>query len=312
MTEPETVDALSALAPLFRVRPELQTLCLFGPQWSSPHVPEAAGWAPFHLVTRGRCILDVPGEKPVELSAGDILLLPHGDGHIIRGPKTPVGEISPVPVTIRHNPVLRVVANTDQPETELVCGRLTFEQAQVSLARAALPPVLLLKTANDPAVARLGELLLAIRDELTGAGPGARAISTDLASALLVMALRIHVQRNAVQDGLLRLLTHRQAARAVNAMIDDPARDWSLDEIASLAGASRATLVRDFRRLAGVAPLSFLAELRLGTARHLLATTDRPLIDIALEVGYQSQSALSRAFQRQFNLPPSALRQAKG
>jgi AraC family transcriptional regulator, activator of mtrCDE len=94
----------------------------------------------------------------------------------------------------------------------------------------------------------------------------------------------------------------------VLALIEDPARDWSLDELASLAGASRATLVRDFRRLADTTPLAFLTDLRLDLTCQALGQTDRALADIALDVGYQSQSALSRAFQRRFGMAPSAMR----
>lgn len=303
-------DELSAFAPLFRVRPKLQTLCRFGAEWASPHDQERTGWMPFHLVAKGRCTLDAAGRAPVSLSAGDIVLLPQGDQHVMRGATTPAGERCNPKIVVRPNGVINVASNTDTPDTELICGRLSFEQGKENLAQAALPPLIVLRTADDPSVSRLGELLRTIRDELVEAAPGARAIGTDLASALMIMVLRIHFDRDEEKKGILSLLSHRQTARAVIAMIEEPMKPWSLDELAHAANTSRATLVRSFKSRANQTPLAFLAELRLELAKHRLLTSAQPLTDIALEVGYQSQSALTRAFRRRFNLTPSEFRKS--
>jgi hypothetical protein len=82
MTQP--VDTLSGLAPLLRVRPELLQLCRFGAQWSSDHSSEAEGWAPFHFVTQGTCIIELSG-RSIPLSAGDVAVLPRGRRHSVRG-----------------------------------------------------------------------------------------------------------------------------------------------------------------------------------------------------------------------------------
>lgn len=304
-------DELSALAPLFRVRPELQRLCQFGTQWASPHDQQPMGWIPFHLVAKGSCVLDAVGSSPVSLSAGDIALLPRGDRHVMRGSSTPTAAPSSSAVVIRPNGAIDVASNSELPETELICGRLSFEQGGENLAQAALPPIILLRTGDDPSVGRLSQLLHTIRDELVQAAPGARAIGTDLASALMVMVLRIHFDRNDAKEGILGLLSQRQTAGAVLAMIQDPTKLWSLDDLARAANTSRATLVRSFRSLAKKAPLAFLADLRLELAKYRLATSDQCLTDIALDVGYQSQSALTRAFRRRFDLTPTEFRKSR-
>ena len=78
-------DPLSGLAPLLRVRPELQDFCRFGGAWEAPHQAAEGGVAYFHIVTRGECLLERRGHEPLRLKAGDILLLPHGDAHVTRG-----------------------------------------------------------------------------------------------------------------------------------------------------------------------------------------------------------------------------------
>jgi len=89
-------------------------------------------------------------------------------------------------------------------------------------------------------------------------------------------------------------------------MLAEPARNWMLDELAARANTSRATLVRLFRSAANMAPLTFLAELRLTLARHRILASNTPLAEIAEEVGYQSETAFSRAYQRRFGIAPGA------
>lgn len=293
-------DALSGLAPLLRVRPELEDICRFGGGWTAPHAAERAGWAYFHLVTRGRCVLERPGADPLTLEGGDVLLLPHGDAHILNGGG------KPVPMAVDESGAVRRRTSIGiEPDTELICGRLHFDRVPENLVIAALPEVIVVRLAGQD---RLAQLVGAIRDELDGDRAGAAAIAADLASALLVMMLRDHLDAAPPPNGLLGLLGQRMTALAVLAMIEDPARDWSLDELASLAAASRATLVRAFNKAAGVAPLAFLTEIRLGLARRKLMAGEGSIGQIADDVGYQSEAALSRAFLRRFGVRPGALR----
>ena len=110
-------------------------------------------------------------------------------------------------------------------------------------------------------------------------------------------------------EGLLALLAQRLTAQPLRAMLRDPACDWSLDALADIAAASRATLVRRFRKAVGVSPLAFLAELRLNLARQRLLADHEPIGQIADDVGYQSEAAPGTAFPRRFGGRPARLRQ---
>jgi AraC family transcriptional activator of mtrCDE len=304
-------DSLSALAPLLRVRPELQQVCRFGAQWASEHDGLTNRWAPFHFVTQGACIIElgaVGGSIPI--SAGDVAVLPHGAPHVVRGPTTPKDARGPFGIESHRTGTVDLKSNTDgKPETQLICGRLHFELAHDNLVLAALPEAIVVSAAaSGPEALRLRILMSAIQEELEDARAGARAIATDLASALFVMVLRIHLAREGCDSGLLGLLAHQQAGRAVAAMLDDPARIWTLDELAARANASRASLVRMFRRTAQLTPLKFLTELRLALARRKLSATVLPVAEIAYQVGYQSESAFSRAFHRRFGTRPGQTR----
>jgi AraC family transcriptional regulator, activator of mtrCDE len=300
------------LAPFLRATPEIQKLCSFGESWASPHEPEPRGWAPFHIVLEGACVLDTPDGEPIRLRRGDIAILPHGGAHVVRsslngGPRAPM-RVAPR----EHDPVLRVTNTDGEPDTQLICGHMRFEHAHDNMVLAVLPSLFVLAAdapeGEDAAESRV--LMQTIKKELDDDRLGAAVIAQELASALMMIVLRVQFQRRQGESGVLALLAKRQSARAVAAMLSDPARDWSLDDLAEVAATSRATLVRLFRKAVDSAPLAYLSELRLSLARRRLAATNECIATVAADVGYQSESAFSRAYHRRYGAPPGADRLA--
>jgi AraC family transcriptional activator of mtrCDE len=300
-------ELLNAMVPLLKIKPVIEDFCRFGGSWASPHAPNGRGWAQFHIVTRGSCRVERPGMGALKLEAGDILLLPHGDGHVVRSRKT--GAAAPISTQFRNG--IRQRATQDgRADTELLCGRLLFEVSEENPLVAALPDEIVIRTADTPTLERFHQLLTAIRDELDGGKAGAEIIAADFARALFVMMLRDHLAEDPAEDETVSLLRDRTTSRVVLALLDDLARDWTLDAMAAQAVASRATLVRAFRKHAGAAPMTFLSNLRLATARKRLAGTADPIAKIAGEVGYASEGALSKAILRKYGVRPGALRVA--
>ncbi len=309
----EVSDVVTGLAPFLRVRPELQLICRFGAQWTVDHGPEEGEWAPFHIVTRGACRLDVLGAQYI-LQAGDVAVLPHGSPHILQALSGgAAGEMRierrlGSGVSIRTNLVAGEA--TEASDTQLICGRLRFEEVRNNMVLAALPPVVIISADDGEDAGRAQSLVAAMTAELQGDRLGAGAIAVDLASALMVIVLRTHFESHLATPGILALLAHPQTGRAVAAMFKDLLRPWTLDELAETAHTSRATLVRLFRRHAGVAPLTFLGELRLDLARRRVRFETTALAEIAADAGYQSQSAFHRAFHRRYGAAPGSLRKS--
>lgn len=301
-------DPLSAIAPLLRVRPEIEDVCRFAAQWETEHQAERLGWAQFHIVTKGRCLLEQRCGKPLLLQAGHLLLLPHGDAHVVRSAGR---QGAGAPIRIEFNNAVRVKTNAGgESDTELICGRLKFHATPDNLILAALPAAIVLSLGAEEPLHRMRMLVQAIDDELQTGRPGAKAVAEDLASALFVMMLRGHFEQAACSSTLIKLLIEPPSARAVTAMLTAPAQAWTLDALAAEARVSRATLVRIFRKAAGLAPLAFLSELRLELARRRLASTNASLAKLAAEVGYDSASSFARAFRRRFGVPPGRSRSA--
>jgi AraC-like DNA-binding protein len=87
-----------------------------------------------------------------------------------------------------------------------------------------------------------------------------------------------------------------------------PAHAWTLDELARTAGSSRSVLAERFQQLVGSSPMQYLTQWRMLLASNLLCRSNAPLASIAQEVGYQTDTAFSRAFRREFGAPPAAWR----
>ncbi len=304
----EDGDVVARLTPFLRVHPELQQICRFRAQWASPHGPEEPGWAPFHIVTSGSCTLDAGGRRGIELLTGDVAVLPHGGPHTVRAAPGSSGPASRPTVRERREDGIVVKANVEgDPDTTLVCGRLRFEAASGNMVLAGLPPVIILAAATGQDAGAVRRMVELIRLELGRNRLGAAAIAGALATAIFVLVLRTHLEHGGGDEvGTLALLGRRQTARVLSAMLRDPARHWTLDELAEQAMTSRATLVRLFRAACGHAPLAFLANLRLSLARSRLRAGSEPIAAIAAEVGYESETAFSRAYARHFATAPGA------
>ncbi len=307
----DTADVFTGLMPFLRVKPELQLICRFGAQWTVDHDPEEAAWAPFHIITRGTCVLQV-GEVRHILRAGDVVVLPHGGPHILQAQTGGTGQAMRIErrldsgVFIRTN--LAEGDETEKSDTQLICGRMRFEEVRNNMVLATLPPVVVIAAGQGDDAGRARGLVDTVTGELQADRLGAGAIAVELSSALMMIVLRAYFESSPTAPGILALLSHPQTGRAVTAMFADLLRPWTLDDLAAEARTSRATLVRMFRRAAGTAPLTFLAELRLDLARRRVQSEMTPLAVIAQDAGYQSQSAFHRAFQRRYGAAPGAFR----
>jgi AraC family transcriptional activator of mtrCDE len=136
---------------------------------------------------------------------GDILLLPHGNAHILR-PRISAGQTGTPIATEFRNAILRKTSLGVEVTTEMICGQLHFEEASENLLIAALPEVIVLHAGAEPLMDRFRSLMFCIRDELDRNHAGAMAIATDLASAMFIMMLRQHLASHPPVEGLLALL----------------------------------------------------------------------------------------------------------
>jgi transcriptional regulator GlxA family with amidase domain len=109
----------------------------------------------------------------------------------------------------------------------------------------------------------------------------------------------------------LRALEDRHVAAAVALIQEQPERAWKVSELASRAAMSRSAFSARFRELIGEPPMRYVRRCRLARAAGLLRANDRSISEIARLSGYDSAVSLTRAFRREFGIPPGRYRDAQ-
>lgn len=230
---------------------------------------------------------------------------PGGGGHIhiLRDGVLRMTNGDDAPVTLREPTVL--FYPRDLPHTldtggadrvaELLCARIDLGGAGNPLA-AALPDMVAVPFAESDGLHAVLNLLV---EEAFAVHCGRQAVLDRLCEVLVVKLLRHVIGGGQVAFGLLAGLSHPALRRALTAMHDAPQRDWTLENLAEIAGMSRTAFANAFRDVVGQTPGRYLAQWRLTLAREQLAKGE-PLKQVARAVGYASPAALSRAYARQF------------
>lgn len=295
------IDTLIALAD---VRGSLDLRCQFQGDWALDHQQEPAGTSPYHIVLAGQCHVELADGQRLALTTGDILVLPRGSQHLLHSPGQRVASSRPQRTT--ESGLLPVQRFGDGAELDLLCGR--FIHQPEAMLFASLPNPVKVSTqalgSGDP----LPSLVAMLRREADANLPGGQFMVNALTSALFTLIVREHLRQAPQQVGSLGLLGDKRLGRAWQAMLENPADDWSVDRLAALASMSRATFMRAFTKLSGSSPWTLLTQVRMQRAYRLLSRSQEGLSDIAAQVGYQSQAAFSKVFKDTYGVAPGQLR----
>jgi AraC-like DNA-binding protein len=264
----------------------------------------------FHVVTGGRCWLQVGGEEPRLLQQGSLALVPHGQGHCIRG--SPEGTAVPlfdIPVE-KVSDRYEVMRHGGAGElTHLTCGVVRFDHVTGRQLIAMLPRVLQIDTWNDDEDSWLQSTLRFIAREAREPRPGGETVITHLADILIIQAIRAWIDSvPESQRGWLAALRDRQVGRALAAIHREPEKDWSVASLAKHVGMSRSGFSARFTNLVGESAKRYVTRWRMQLARVRLQESSDSLAVLADRFGYQSEAAFSRAFKREFGVSPGSQR----
>lgn len=273
---------------------------------------EGAG---FHVVLEGSCwLLPDGGGPPVSLGTGDVVLLPHGTGHVIADAPVDaatVGQAVPFERWLAGNgpsrprPGSGSGSGSGSGNVEMLCGKYRLDRSRMHPLMAELPEVVHLPN-RVGAHAELRAAVDLLGHELGTQRPGACMAVPSLLDLLFVYMIRSWAARGS--GTWPAVLGDPVAAAALRALHSDLAAPWTNDLLAAEAGVSRATLARRFTTLVGRPPMAYLAWWRLTFAATLLRDTLDPLATIARRVGYSTPYALSHAFSREFGTTPGQYR----
>lgn len=313
------MDALSETLRVVRLVGAIFINTRFSAPWcySSPSADSAAPLLEpgadrvviFHLITEGECWLELDGEEPRKLTAGDVVMFPQGDAHRM------TSEVGLAPAkgsrlaeVLKRKP-LQIRYGGGGAATRLVCGYLACDARLARMLLSGLPRVLQVNVRGSNAGVWLETSLRYAVEEAKSPRPGGDGVLSKLAEVLVIEVLRLYINRQSEgRTGWLAGLGDRIVGAALNALHAQPARAWTLEELARESGTSRSVLAERFQDLVGTSPMQYLTQWRMTLAANLLCRTNAPLARVAEDVGYQTDTAFSRAFRREYGVPPAAWR----
>lgn len=256
------------------------------------------GQPSFCAVISGSCRLAVESEEAIALEAGDFVLMPATPGFTLSSfeAAAPVHidpKLAPAPEgEVRHG------TRDGPPDVRLLGGYFVFDSPDAALLVSLLPTLVHVR-----GVDRLSVLVRLVGEESSEERSGRELVLTRLVEVLLVEALRSSSGEDA-PPGLLRGLADARLALALRQLHADPARPWTMAQLARQAALSRSAFFDRFTRAVGLPPMEYLLAWRMALAKNLLEHHDLAIAEVAQRVGYGSASTFSTAFSRHVGLPP--------
>ncbi len=249
----------------------------------------------FHMATQGGCLLTVPGHDNWILAEGDLVIFPREIAHSMVSQQQLDG-------TQQHLPISQ---SQSTPGTSMLCGEITFSNPGFQILLDALPEIFVIqRDASTPWLTELLSLILA--ESLSSTAPSTPLLDK-LCELLFTYGLRHFIEYENHNVGIVALFGDRQIARTVRAIHNQPSHEWGLVSLAEQAQMSRTQFAQRFKQLSGWTPMQYLAWWRMQLAWSYLDAGEH-VATVAEKVGYRSESAFSRTFQKSHGMSAGAVR----
>ncbi|HWA71138.1 MAG TPA: AraC family transcriptional regulator [Polyangiaceae bacterium] len=277
--------------------------------------------APFHVVTEGRCWVQFELESPIEMRTGDLVVVPHGEGHkLLSSPDAPSEPISTV--LARHGvyrkwtpgmrpgrPLEISLGSTEGELARVVSGVFAFQDRRRNPVLETLPRLIHVPGEHGRASPSLEAALRLLVDEAFSQAPGATSVVERVADILFVQAVRAHIQSSkGGGGGWLRGLADPKIGLTLSLIHAQPAVPWTIELLAREVGLSRTVFAERFRELVGETVMAYVTGRRMHIAAGLLHGGADSLAQIAQRVGYESDVSFSKAFRAWSGEPPGSYR----
>jgi AraC-like DNA-binding protein len=296
--ESEMNDPLSDILTILHAQGALSTGLYAGGDWSVRVAPYTG--LKFNALVQGDAWIAVEGAAPRHLRAGDCFLLAGGHGFTISSDLALAPSDAAAVFAHAAGGMARIGALA---EVEIVAGRMELAPALAPLLTAALPALTVIDAASSQA-AGVQWLLQRLRVEGAGSEPASAAMAVRVVEMLFVELIRAALKEEGAATGWLGALADARLGRALRAVHAEPARTWTVAELADAAHMSRSSFAAAFKQSVGVAPLAYLTRWRLQQAGHALRRDGITVTRAAEVAGFASESAFGTAFRRVYGCTP--------
>lgn len=265
----------------------------------------------YHFVIDGGAIVQLLDGSSFELTAGDVVIFPHGHQHHMasgKGLKVPFPDYG-ISAKIKARDLSPLRAGGSGPTSRFVCGYMTCDPHLCRPILNGLPPVFRVNIRTDRSGQWLEASILHLVEEAASGRVGSEAMLAKLSEALFVDTLRRYVSSLPEQQiGWLAGMRDPVVGKSLGLLHRRIAHPWTIADLADEVGISRSALIERFTRYLSEPPMTYLTRWRLQLAARSLERTSRGVAEIAADIGYESEAAFNRAFKREFGLPPGRYR----
>jgi AraC-like DNA-binding protein len=302
-------DALTTAVEALRLRGRLYCRMELSAPWGMalPRTDQAQ----FHALERGSCWLRTAASaEPLALMGGDLVVVPHGAAHSLAdSQETPLVPLSKIIGPAKPTGYALLRHGGTGARTVLICGAFEFERREGNPLLTALPPVLHLRSGGRNARDLLTTSLRLLAVEARRPQAGTQALVSRLTDVVFIQGLRAWVKALPEgSGGWLGALKDRQIGTALSMLHRHPDRRWTLASLATAVGMSRSRFTDRFTVLVGQPPVAYLTSWRMHLAAGRLLVEGARVAEVALAVGYESETAFAKAFRRAFGVSPSLYR----
>lgn len=294
------MDYLDKLTQLAQVQGKINIRCLFQGDWQVEHTEdEAQDEGIFHLIEQGECYLTL-ADKTFHLTAGDLFFLPKNRPHTMKSSLHSNAIHSEVSTSQGLFKLCQI--GKTSPDLKMFCGFFFYQKD--TLLIDALPDYLHFHLPDTP----VQPLLQLFLKEANETHQGSKSVIDALANVLFIYILRHALAMGWVNSGLLAAFEDKRLKSVLTKMLNEPNKEWNIEQLAEIAAMSRATFCRVFQQKMAMPPKKFLNQIRLQQGAYLLKQTPKSVLEVALEIGYQSEAHFSKAFKQSYGITPSQYR----
>lgn len=275
--------------------------------------PKAGHLIIYHLLTEGRAYAKLMEGRREELTAGDIVIFPHGDAHLLGNGSgvSPVDSLQTFAGNLKQGLKLAQFGGGGEI-TRFVCGFMACDPRLSEVFLAGLPKMIKVHVTNEPAGEWLQNSIRFSVVEGNGSHAGSALVLDKLAELLFVETLRRYITALPPDEtGWLAGARDPIIGEALAMLHKEPADPWTVANLARRLGLSRTRLADRFRHYLGDSPMAYLAQWRLKLGAEILQSTEDSVAQVAIAVGYGSEAAFNRAFKREFDCPPAQFRRQR-